>query len=285
MADPRSTPIRRDYATCSNYTTTVPYRTASNAIGVFFLPTDTGQGKRGRRINDAKKTRIRGLPRYPPGIIIFIAILIESGKEECVHLIARPQSSRFATRNYVLSYVSYPMCDEHLTIKKKTSSRGIRSGAHSIPRVRLSGKYHPSFFRIERYALTSPVSLRQTRGERSCACNSQRSVNEYSTYESARRGKKRIEWNRLGVWPVVDFFHSTGGFLQWLSNGERERRGRDTIEMGERDSHVPLLSVIIVHTIELYPNARVSTERKKMCARKYFDRGKEKRAQLLRFTQ
>lgn len=44
--------------------------------------------------------------------------------------------------------------------------------------------------------------------------------------------------------------------------------------MGERDSHVPLLSVIIVHTIE-HPNARVSTEGKKMCARKYFDRGKE----------
>lgn len=35
-----------------------------------------------------------------------VAILIESGKEE-VHLIVRPQSSRFATRNYVLSI--YPI--------------------------------------------------------------------------------------------------------------------------------------------------------------------------------
>lgn len=121
----------------------------------------------------------------------------------------------------------------------------IRNGKNIAP--------PPFFLRIERYALTSPVSLRQTRRATQI---SRPTVGQWGCTNS--RGGKHAPWTKTddrdedGIyskfgWLVVRTFF-TRRFERFRSTSfrrdNRDRNGRTS------HSHVPFLSAIIVITIE-----------------------------------
>lgn len=121
----------------------------------------------------------------------------------------------------------------------------IRNGKNIAP--------PPFFLRIERYALTSPVSLRQTRRATQI---SRPTVGQWGCTNS--RGGKHAPWTKTddrdedGIyskfgWLVVRIFF-TRRFERFRSTSfrrdNRDRNGRTS------HSHVPFLSAIIVITIE-----------------------------------